>query len=232
MGLIAQGDLWETIRDNNVDELIRERPLDLEQDPLALSWASYHVYQKNPDRRWADLTHLQASPHDIEMAEVTRKHYRDRVGIRMLQTSDLSEFQRELYAVCIGHQPLKHRHLGMIYKLPYFYVEDLQRAKLSDLFDKRVTRAHATVNLEKAVMTLTPVIDILKSRRGGEIREYWWKNQEDLPVCIEVQESNSLRGLIDSLHDQSQPVRLRAYWRAVKRRDGLAHFQPTRLEFV
>ena len=42
--------------------------LSFADDPIALSWASYHVWQKFPTRRWVNLNEVDAHQHDHEIA--------------------------------------------------------------------------------------------------------------------------------------------------------------------
>jgi hypothetical protein len=191
------------------DQLIK-----LEQDPLALSWASYHVWQRsNGSHRWADLADLTAGEHDIEMANVCRKYYCDRLLIDTLKGGTLSTYRRTLYALLTRQKALSQGDLGIIYRLPYFYVEDTHRDTLQTMFANRhVDFIQPPVEQVRKISALT---EILKSRRAVETHEFWFKDEEhNVPVCWSVINSNPLKSLLNSIYNSSfeKPIAIRGKW--------------------
>ena len=89
MGLIATNptNIQELLTDW-VDEVKNKppaQPVNFSDDPIALSWASYHVWKKFPARRWVDLKDVEAHDWDREIAAATRKYYRDRFTVQALK---------------------------------------------------------------------------------------------------------------------------------------------------
>ena len=175
------------------------RPLTEKADPLALSWAAYHVWEKFPGRRWADWNDLEVFEHDRAMATETRRYYRDKLAMRALRgTGEQTEFARDLYDICNGGI-MRHCHRGMLYRLPYFYVEDIRRAELQEhtpaqpnvLSVPQFLAGKTTLNLERYGR-------IFRSRRNSEIMEYWFHDRDTgYAVKWPVTYDNPLRSLVD-----------------------------------
>lgn len=197
MGLtINTVDLWVDDLDNNNSGInqrlgLRDRnnqPLQLKQDPLALSWASYAIWIRDPARRWVDLNDVEASAHDYQMANETRKYYREKLVIDALKGTRFSEFRQCLSEVVSSDQILENRHLGIIYRLPYFYVEDRERASLFEEHNFSPIQQEQALN---DVRELIAVKRIFRSRRSNEVHEYWLKDENNEPVVWEIPKQNT-----------------------------------------
>ena len=108
------------------------RPLMFQDDPIALSCASYRKsIETDMAVRFTELSSVTATDEDHDQAESIRKYYADRVVFRTL-TNDkpLTAFYRDLYELVTRSVEMQRRHEGMIYRLPYFYAEDLAREEL------------------------------------------------------------------------------------------------------
>lgn len=214
-------------------------PIELPDDPLALSWASYGVWLKFPDRRWVDLTDVMASPHDHEMANTTREYYLNKLTLQGLSGHPMSDYQRDLYSCLLGEQQFTKRHIGMILKLPYFYVEDIARDALPGKFTSQpdVRSQRPLLLQESTVRELVGVQHIFKTRRGGEIDEYWFRDQYGEPVCWMSPSNNQFRTLIKSLYQRhtegNPPLLLSAYWYAKESvKYNFTHWQIAKAEIV
>lgn len=165
-----------------------KKPLSYKQDPLALSWASYAVWLRDPNRRWVDLDNVEASAHDHEMANQTRKYYREKLVLDALKGTRFSDFRQALGEIVNGdNQVLESRHLGIIYRLPYFYVEDTERANLFKHFGFSAIKQD---NFVDDVRELVAVKRIFRSRRSNEVHEYWFKDANNEPVLWEIPQRN------------------------------------------
>ena len=87
-------------------------------DPIALSWASFHIYLKNPSQRWVSLDDVEAHEHDRVIAADTRRYYRNKLMMQTLKGRPLSEYQTILYGIVSGEAPIMSDHIGIIMKLP------------------------------------------------------------------------------------------------------------------
>jgi hypothetical protein len=179
----------------------------LQDDPIALSWASYHVWIKFPARRWASLNDVEAHEHDRVIAADTRRYYRDRFALQVLKGKELTKFQHSLYELITEERPLMSDQVGMVMKLPYFYVEDTAQ---DEIFAQTqpVTGSH----LNGHVGTIRPVTTYLMSRRSNESYCYWFEDDLGHPVCWAVSTQNALRSVVESLYRRDRPTEIRANW--------------------
>lgn len=190
------------------------RPLAEEADPLALSWVAYHVWQKNPRNRWAAWQNLVVHEHDREMARATRKYYRDRLAMRALKsTQEMSQFSRDLYDICNGGI-MRECHRGMLYRLPYFYVEDVAREQLIAETTEHPDVCVPDTIMERTTRQLLRWGTIFHSRRSRELMEYWFHDAETgYAVLWSVAYENPLRGLVDHYYNTTTAPRINALWR-------------------
>jgi hypothetical protein len=176
-------------------------------DPIALSWASYGVWQKFPSRRWVDLKDVEAHEHDRAMAAETRRYYRDKLVMQTLKGRAMSEYQTILYGIVTGEAPIMNDHIGIIMKLPYFYVED---TTLSKVF-AQTQGLESRLNLaDTRTDTITPVGMILSSRKHGEVYQYWFADSNGIATMWTVASNNPLRSVVDSLFRREEPLRIKA----------------------
>ena len=178
-------------------------------DPIALSWASYHIYLKNPARRWTDLKDVEAHAHDREIAAVTRRYYRDKIMMQTLKGRPLSEYQTILYGIVSGEAPIMTDHIGIIMKLPYFYIEDTTVARVFECTQGLVQRENLADHRQD---TITPVAHVLASRRNNETHQYWWADSQGRTTLWTVGATNPLKSLVQSLFNKGEPLAVQANW--------------------
>jgi hypothetical protein len=178
-------------------------------DPIALSWASYHVWQKWPARRWVSLNDVEAHEHDRTIAADTRRYYRDKLMLQTLKGRPLSEYQTVLYGIVTGEAPIMSDQIGILMKLPYFYTED---AYLADVFGRtNPVETHERL-LQSKEDTITPLRMVFSSRKNQETYQYWFTNSQGEATVWAVSSQNTLRSLVDSLFNRQQPLKIRAHW--------------------
>lgn len=169
-----------------------------DDDAIALAWASYGVWLKRPAHRWAEFKDLQAYPHDHEMAKATRRYYRDRYLLKGLSGNPLTRFQQRVWNI-IETGDVYRRDLGILYRLPYFYVEDTDYDYLKTE-TVGLSGDHLLYPTEKSHLRyLSPVKRIYVSRRSGDEIEFWYRDEKNAPVLWCVTEKNPLRTLVESL---------------------------------
>jgi hypothetical protein len=195
------------------------KPAIFKEDPIALSCASYRrAIETEMAVRFLDLNQCIAHLQDYEMANEVRQYYRNKIAIKTLTSPQpLTPFYHDLYEMLLGNVELQQRHIGMIHRLPYFYVEDQDRERLKQLIkDKSLKEdwiGNAMKNIGgKETQALTPLMKIFRSRRGSEAQEYWFQNQLGQPVMWSVLNGNPLRSVVDSLFVRSQ-ITVSAYFR-------------------
>jgi len=194
------------------DKTIPAVQIRLADDPIALSWASYHIWTKTPARRWVSLTDVEAHEHDRVIAAATRRYYRDRFAFQALKGKTLTRFQGTLYGLVTEEQPLMSDQVGMVMKLPYFYVEDTTQ-------DEIFARTRPVLGSHRIGYTgiIRPMTKYLMSRKNNEAHCYWFEDDQGHPVCWSVGTQNALRSVVDSLHRRDQPIKIHASWHVQSR---------------
>jgi hypothetical protein len=180
------------------------KPLIFQDDPIALGCAAYRKgIETNMAVRFSELDSLKATEQDHQQAATIREFYRNRIMVRALtNTAPVTAFYHDLYELVTNSVEVQHRHLGMIYRLPYFYIEDLARGELENLFSN-TTVLNRLMTVDKEIHTLVPISTIFRSRKGSEFWEYWFRNESGDPVLWTVKHNNSLRSLVESLWTRS-----------------------------
>ena len=191
------------------------RPLTEKADPLALSWAAYHIWTKSPNRRWAEWRDIEAHDHDREMANETRRYYRNKLAMRALKgNGETTQFAQDLYDICNGGI-MRVCHIGILYRLPYFYVEDTRRAELIEHTQCQPTLLDGTPAAlrEKHTKNIRRYGRIFHSRRGREIMEYWFHDEQTgHPVQLAVTYDNPLRSMVEHIWQTNSKMRIYGYW--------------------
>lgn len=194
------------------------KPVVFKEDPIALSCASYRrAVETEMAVRFQDLNQCIALPQDHDMANQVRQYYRNKIAVKALSDQQpLTTFYHDLYEMLLGNVELQQRHIGMIHRLPYFYVEDQDRERLQQLIkDKTLSddwmgNAMGKFN-GKETHTLAPLMKIFRSRKAGEAHEYWFQNHVGQPVLWSVANVNPLRSVVDSLFVRPQ-ITVSAYF--------------------
>jgi len=177
-----------------------EQPLTMPHDPLVLSCASYRLYLET-GHRWHQLESCTPIQQDRDQAEIIRKMYSERVLMRMLKNDRVSQYQRDLYDMLV--QGARHKHLGILYRLPYFYHEDQQREQLQSSMKSVPEECVHEFKKNRGMtfgVTLTPVTRILRSRRSGEMTEFWFTQDHGYAVNWSVDVKNPLFSMVDGLY--------------------------------
>lgn len=189
----------------------------LADDPIALSWASYHVWLKSPARRWVSLDDVEAHDHDRRIAFATRRYYRDRLALLALKGKELTKFQSALYALVSNESPLMSDQVGMVMKLPYFYVEDTTQDEIFSTSTAIPSGKNRPSRMMQRASTITPWARYLMSRKSQECYCYWFQDDQGYPVMWAVGTNNNLRSLVDSLYYRNRPINIRANWHLQRR---------------
>ena len=179
-------------------------------DPLALSCASWRMFRDAPERRWTNIETVKANSEDRAMAQTIRDYYNQRYTMQALKGRQLTEYQQKTAQFLSGLYHLKTDELGLLYKLPYFYVEDCG----VDSVVESTQSYEKPLNREYADYTLTPVREIFRTRKSGETVQFWYKNQDNHPVLIECRGTDHLLNMLRGLFQQSK-IQVRSYTKLV-----------------
>jgi hypothetical protein len=169
-------------------------------DPLALSCASYRLYKEQPQRRFTNIDLVNATQEDRVQAQAIRDYYNQRYTMRVLKGRQLTEYQQKTAQFLSGLHHLTTEELGLLYKLPYFYEED--RA-LEQVVAQTTSVEFQLPHLSQLIdYTLTPVVEIFKSRKGGEFVEFVYRDQRNHAVMMIVRASDNMVHMLRGLFRQ------------------------------
>jgi hypothetical protein len=169
-------------------------------DPLALSCASYRLYKEEPQRRFTNIDLVKATPEDRVQAQAIRDYYNQRYTMRVLKGGKLTEYQQKTAQFLSGLHHLTTEELGLLYKLPYFYEED--RALEQVVAATTSTEFRLPHLSEMSLYTLTPVVEIFKSRKSGEFVEFVYQDQNNQAVMMIVRASDNMVAMLRGLFRQ------------------------------
>jgi hypothetical protein len=169
-------------------------------DPLALSCASYRLYKEDPHRRFTNIDLVNATPEDRVQAQAIRDYYNQRYTMRVLKGGKLTEYQQKTAQFLSGLHHLTTEELGLLYKLPYFYEEDRALEQVATGTNSVEFRLpHLS---EMTEYTLVPLVEIFKSRKGGEFVEFVYRDQNNQAVVIIVRAGDNMVAMLRGLFRQ------------------------------
>lgn len=163
-------------------------PVAFHDDPVALSCAAYR------EGGYPRLETVTVTQPDRELAQQVRRHFMDKLVIQRLQGKPMSGFRDKLGAFLVDNRPLLENEIGILYRLPYFYHEDLAVQRMLD----------DTVPVEQAApdqrtVELTPYQRIIVHRRGGAVCQYWWVDSQRQLYGLNVKENSESIHLYQSI---------------------------------
>jgi hypothetical protein len=168
-------------------------------DPIALSIQSYLIWKSNPSRRWVPVDEVgKVTPEAREMAHDLRTYFLHRNTMKVLQGQTPTEFQYKMNGLLNDIRPLKVDEMGLLYRLPYFWQEDLA---LDQVFEG-ASQIELDVPGRYGITTharLTPIREVLKSRKSGDFVQFWFANADGERCMYAVRADNSLISVFRSL---------------------------------
>jgi hypothetical protein len=194
-----------------LDEIREEMPKPkttvFEEDPIALGCAAYRIWTENRTTRWMDFEHLTVEAEDRELADRIRKYYQERTNhilIDILKNGPtaVSEFRKKLSLIVHGQMTeYTAQDRGILYKLPYFYLED---TALERLFSTNAPAEYYGNSMDRYTQPcqfrLNLIETILVSRKHGETTQYWFRD-DSTPALYQwtIKNDNPLHSLVQSI---------------------------------
>ena len=177
-------------------------------DPVALACAAHREWVAGSTGltmtadRWKSFNMVKVTDDDRRKALDLRKYYQQRYTMQAL-ISTLTEYQKKCAEFLSGTHYLTTEEIGLLYRLPYFYEEDLaidQIVELTKTDDaKYMNRPYRE---DQTGADIVPLLKVLKSRKSGDIYQYWFRSENGYAVVQEVKMSDPLLKLVDSLFKQ------------------------------
>ena len=173
-------------------------------DPVALSIQSYLIWKSNPARRWVPFSEVgRVTPEARQMAQELRTYFIHRNTMKVLRGQTPTEFQYKMNGLLHDIRPLQHDELGLLYRLPYFWQEDLALDQVFEgATDIDVKPAGPHLPVWHTVTTharLTPIREVLKSRKSGDFVQFWFATHDGERCMYAVRADNSLISVFRSL---------------------------------
>jgi hypothetical protein len=123
--------------------------------------------------------------------------------MKVLQGNTPTEFQYKMNAFLSDIRPLKTDELGMLYRLPYFYQEDLALDSIFEGADQIDMDGPLLYGVTTHTI-LTPIREVLKSRRGGDYIQFWFSDTSGHRCVYDVKSDNKLLSIFRSLFRQPE----------------------------
>jgi len=171
-------------------------------DPLALSCASYRIFKNDSVRRFTNIDTVKATAEDRAHAQAIRDYYNARYTMKALRGGTLTEWQSKAAQFLSGMYHLNTEELGMLYKLPYFYEEDLAVDEvIADSATCPVSAENRFAAEEQ--LTLTPLRRVLVTRKGtADVVHYYYLDQDQHAVVVSCPLTNQLNAMMEGLFRQ------------------------------
>ena len=212
--LLEKIDEWK--QDFERLELKAAEPVVFKDDPVAMAIA-VHRRWKEANRtgdRWADLESAQITESDQQVSVELRKYYADRIMLAMLSNNNISVFRRKLYGVVTNSLSLNKSDIGLLYRLPYFYEEDLALDRVVAQ-TQPLTQREPT---ERVKGRFTVIERIYRSRRSGDYTQLWMTREDSAaPYMLTIKADNPYHKLVVNLLEHPRDL---SAWAHVKYHNG------------
>lgn len=214
-----------TFSDDFVDELKKGfdqlelkagDPVVFKDDPVAMAIAVHRRWKEvnRTGDRWADLETAQITEQDRQVSTELRKYYADRIMMTMLGNNKVSEFRRKLYGVVTNSLNLNKGDIGLLYRLPYFYDEDLALDRIMAQTQPLIQREPT----ERIQGRFTVIETVFRSRRAGDYTQLWMTREgSPAPYMLTIKADNPYHRLIVKLLEQPREL---SAWAHVKYHQG------------
>lgn len=179
-------------------------------DPVALSCASYRLWRTTGER-FARLERLTPEPEDRAMAEALKLYYREKtqdtlfLTLKAVKGQAVSDFRRKLHLISMDRLMITQAELGLVYRLPYFYHEDLAIDRVVASTISTVPRPeHQPGSAVRETWCLQPLQRIFKSRKHSETWQFWFTDSDKEAYMLSLHRDNPLLQMFDTLFDKHE----------------------------
>lgn len=176
--------------------------MEIEEDLLALSATWYRLReatkQGHPHAGISKLTDMElfkrVSEEDMKLAASIRDYYSKKIMMWKLKGQTLTRFREDLNNFIHGDGKIfKEEMCPLVYRLPEFYMYDIEFDKLANEHNKIVKERgfglqSKTLNLQET---------FLVGKRHSKRKEYWFSDQNDNLVTLSLMHDNPLLSLLD-----------------------------------
>ncbi len=194
-------DLEQDIGYTVPDPYTNSPKLTFHDDPVVLSCAAWRIGNEGGGL-WTELEDIKViTEQDRVLGAAVRKHYLDQLVMAKLRGKNVSPFRTKLGAFLVGNHDLTKREIGMLYRLPYFYHEDLAVAEVMNATAPLVNQS--TIRLPIAVATdpaqLECMSQITQYRQSANVSQFWFRDPYGYPLMFALRHDNHMHGVMESL---------------------------------
>lgn len=204
-------------------------PISFINDPVALACASYRLWQEGGSR-WKDLDTIKLEQVDYDTADALKKYYAGKMTFDALKGEGLrTPFRKKLYAIAANCHEYTKEDIGLLYRLPYFYKEDLTLDRLVSEFKTSETFGQP----REVIGVFSLHTRLLRSRRSMETYQYWLRCQgRDELYKVVARSDDPLRSLLESLLEQPRAYTALAYCKGMQGNRRFSYLQLGNLKVV
>jgi hypothetical protein len=214
------------------------RIINFVEDPLLLSCTLYRL-NKMPEttvnkdqtyyvvRAWSiesDASKIAAriTQEDRIFAELVKRYYRGKLLAAKLRGDEFTKYRTELLEYLThGTNSVSVKFVGMLYKLPYFYEYDIKLTE--EVFSGEYFQSEGFgVVKESRNLKFISKLDAYKKRKV--VYEYWFSDDQDNRVLVEVDKNNPLLKLWDIAINND--IEIKAKFEK-KRKDNWVYYNAT-----
>lgn len=189
-------------------DLPEEKPSIFEEDPLAILLACY-PYHNNSSRAFENLMNYIVNINELEnrviVTEENRKnahtiarYYRNRIFKRILSNQHTSNYRKDLYNLLSKQEDrrrLKSDEIRALYRLPYFYYEDLCYDNLEKKYPLNTNQVLDEISYDK--MPLTCFDSSIRFSKSVKQKFFWFNDHNDKLIKVIIDLSNPLIHLFE-----------------------------------
>ena len=146
---------------------------------------------------------------DLAQAEVIRNYYRAKLVNIGLRGELLTAFRKRMYAVVENNRSVKKSEVGILYRLPGFYVEDVF---MDGIMENTVTIDKSTLGqaIEDDFVYLGK---IGRTTRHVKQQRHWFRNTKNQLACFYIEaRTNSAIPILDQYLQTGKRYRIADPW--------------------
>lgn len=202
-------------RENPVDDLdifsstYKEKETEFKEDPLVLAVSLKELWSRTGEYiSMEDLRVLENITDDIrERAEAVRKYFTKKFFWQNLKNSNhLSDYRRRVCYLLENHvRTCKDQDIGIYFKLPWFYEEDIVYEDLKKQYSTTdLPRIVYGNKAPKDTLKLTYLKTSFSYQRKRKVERFWFTNGKYL-YSMEIESTNPLIYMLkDKLESASE----------------------------
>jgi hypothetical protein len=178
----------------------------------------------------------KVTPEDHEMASNIRRYYSDKCIVWKLKDKDLSEFRKDMYAFLnTDGTKFEEKMVSLAYRMPTFYeydtaFDEIRKDRNVAFESEEIRDSQMHHNLKPSIHTLTPIKMLYRRTKTRNQNEYWFHDENNHLVVIEINPTNSLLPIWTNLYERESLKIYGYYW--LKLRNDTPCFSPQRWEIM